>query len=425
MTTLTLRTDGTRVRASGPTVRHVLLTVQAPLSTAGHRARPPVDVAFVIDRSGSMGGPKIHLAREAVVQGLSMLAPTDRFSIVAYDQDVQVVMPFGSWSMTEATQAVRSIEPNGSTNLSGGWLTACMQLAEAPGPRSLRKCLLMSDGQANAGITDARELARHAAELRERGICTSTFGIGHDFDEELMTGMARDGGGQAYYIEHEAQTSALLTSELGETLDTVARDVVVHLRLPDHATLEVLNDFPTSGSGPTQTVTLGHLVSGQTVTVLLRITCPAGPTGASLSLGASVASAEQPASGWNDLAWTFADDEACAAQALDHEVVAAVVRVDDARARREAVYYNRRGNFEGARQALERTAREVYERVGDVDEARTVVARMLEDAAMFEVPMAPSMCKSTEYSSRSVLASRDQAGRARRSGTDPDTKPQP
>ena len=92
-----------------------------------------------------------------------MLAPTDRFSIVAYDNQVQVVMPLGSWSITEATQAVQAIEVNGSTNLSDGWLTACMQLAEAPDARDLRKCLLMSDGQANAGIVDAGQLGAHAS----------------------------------------------------------------------------------------------------------------------------------------------------------------------------------------------------------------------------------------------------------------------
>lgn len=418
MTTVALRTDGTLVRPSGQTVRHVLLTVQAPLSTAGRRERQAVDVAFVIDRSGSMSGSKIQLAREAVVQGLSMLAPSDRFTIVAYDDAVQVVMPLGAWSISEATQAVRAVDASGSTNLSGGWLTACMQLAEAPDARALRKCLLMSDGQANAGIVDAGQLGVHAAALRERGICTSTFGIGHDFDEELMTRMAREGGGQAYYIEHAAQTSGLLTSELGETLDVVARDVVLHLRLPDRATLEVLSDFRASGSGPTQTVALGHLVSGQAVSVLLRVVCPEGAQGTSLSLGVSVVSVEQPAAAWSDVAWTYADTEACNQQALDAEVLAHIARVDAARARREAVFHNRRGNFVAARRTMEDAAQLIYERAGSIDEAQAMAASMLADATTFEAPMAPSARKATEYASRSVLASREPSGRARRSNPD-------
>lgn len=415
MTTVSLRTDGTLVRTSGTTVRHVLLTVQAPSPTAARRERPPVDVAFVIDRSGSMSGEKLHLAREAVVQGLSMLAPADRFSIVAYDDQVQVVMPLGSWSTTEAAQAVRAVEASGSTNLSGGWLTACMQLAEAPEARALRKCLLLSDGHANAGIVDAGQLGVHASALRERGISTSTFGIGDDFDEELMTRMARDGGGQAYYIEDAAQTSALLTSELGETLDVVARDVVLHLRLPDRTSLEVLSDFRASGAGPTQTVALGHLVSGQSVSVLLRVMCPEGAQGASLSLGASVVSAEHPAGAWSDLVWTYAADEACQAQTLDAEVLGSVARVDAARARREAVFHNRRGNFVGARRTMEDAAQRIYERAGSVDEAQAMVDGLLLDAATFEAPMAPRDRKATEYASRSVLTSREPSGRARRS----------
>ena len=56
----------------------------APVSDRDKK-RPPVDVAFVLDRSGSMGGEKIVLARDAILQGIAMLQPADRFAVVAYD----------------------------------------------------------------------------------------------------------------------------------------------------------------------------------------------------------------------------------------------------------------------------------------------------------------------------------------------------
>ena len=67
-------------------------------------------------------------------------------------------------------------------------------------------------------------LARHAADLRAKSITTSTFGLGADFDEHLMSRLAREGGGNFYFIEQPAQIADFLTSELGDTLDIVARD---------------------------------------------------------------------------------------------------------------------------------------------------------------------------------------------------------
>ena len=119
--------------------------------------------------------------------------------------------------------ALRRIHPRGGTNLSGGWLSGCQQVAEAIGRSNGARCLLMSDGQANQGITDPGDLERHARELQQRGVVTSTFGVGADFDERLMSGMARAGGGHGYFIREARQIGDLLTSELAESLEVVAR----------------------------------------------------------------------------------------------------------------------------------------------------------------------------------------------------------
>ncbi len=158
MNELTARTDRSLIRAAGGSVRHVAVTLVAPVSDRD-KARPPVDVAFVLDRSGSMGGEKIVLARDAILQGIAMLQPTDRFAVVAYDSSVDVVMPLTP-AHAEAREAaerlVRQIDPRGGTNLGAGWLAGCQQLAEARAPSAGARCLLMSDGQANVGITDPR-----------------------------------------------------------------------------------------------------------------------------------------------------------------------------------------------------------------------------------------------------------------------------
>ena len=84
MNELTARTDRSLIRAAGGSIRHVAVTLVAPVSDRDKK-RPPVDVAFVLDRSGSMAGEKIELARDAILQGIAMLQPADRFAVVVYD----------------------------------------------------------------------------------------------------------------------------------------------------------------------------------------------------------------------------------------------------------------------------------------------------------------------------------------------------
>jgi hypothetical protein len=95
--------------------------------------------------------------------------------------------------------------------------------------QGVNRCLLLTDGLANVGITDPAQLAHHAAELRARGVSTSTFGVGNDFDERLLQELADAGGGHFYYIADAPQIRDAITSEVGETLEVVARDVTLEI----------------------------------------------------------------------------------------------------------------------------------------------------------------------------------------------------
>jgi Ca-activated chloride channel family protein len=120
--TLNAQTDRTLIRAAGRSTRYVLLSFEGPESPKA-AARPATDVSFVLDRSGSMGGSKIDLARKAVVQALRMLAPSDRFSIVIYDHEVNVLVPSTPASgeaLRNAVAQVEGVQARGNTNLGGG-----------------------------------------------------------------------------------------------------------------------------------------------------------------------------------------------------------------------------------------------------------------------------------------------------------------
>ena len=217
----------------------------APVSDRDKK-RPPVDVAFVLDRSGSMGGEKIELARDAILQGIAMLQPTDRFAVVAYDSSVDVVDAADARARRGARRRpsdwCAQIDPRGGTDLGAGWLAGCQQLAEAQRPGAGRP--LSSDVRRPAptrASSTVSELERHARELQQRGVVTSTFGVGADFDEQLMSGMARAGGGHGYFIQHARQIGDLLTSELAESLEVVARGASLSIHAPQGARVELLS----------------------------------------------------------------------------------------------------------------------------------------------------------------------------------------
>ena len=140
------------------------------------------------------------------------------------------------------------------------------------------------DGLANVGVTDPRELVGHAVQLRRRGVTTTTFGVGADFDEQLLNSLAEGGGGNFYFIEEARQIPAFFKGELGELLTVVAERVTVTLTLPPGVRGELLNDYPVERAGKTFTVELGNLSAGDEKSVLFELTGRAGIGGAELPL---------------------------------------------------------------------------------------------------------------------------------------------
>ncbi|MDQ3554796.1 MAG: VWA domain-containing protein, partial [Chloroflexota bacterium] len=274
---LAARTDRSLIRTTGGSVRYVLLEADAP-TLKRTTDRPPVHLSFVIDRSGSMAGNKIALAKSAIQSALARLDDRDRFSVVAYDDVVEMVTESTSASAEAKAAALARlahIDARGSTDLAAGWLRGCQQVAVGITDDAIGRCLLLTDGLANQGITDVDVLRTHATELRARRVTTSTFGVGADFDEILLQGMADAGGGHFYYIESAQQIPDYITSEVGEALEVVARDAAIGAHTPD-VLVEPLSPLPFARTGEATLLQLGDLVSGQRVEVVLKLVFPPG-----------------------------------------------------------------------------------------------------------------------------------------------------
>jgi Mg-chelatase subunit ChlD len=404
----------------GPSDRYVLVELDAPAATK-RPTRPPVNVAFVLDRSGSMAGQKIELAKRAVEVAVDRLLPTDGFAIVVYDDQIDVVVETtaaSSEAKAGALARLRGIDARGSTNLSGGWLRGAEQAALHQVAAGVSRVLLLTDGLANQGIVDPAELARHAGELRSRGVQTTTFGVGADFDEALLESMARAGGGHFYFIEEAQQIVDFIASEVGELLEIVARDAAVEVTIPDGAVVECLSGYPHELRGNRFAVLVGDLVAAQGVEIALRVQLPPGPLGASVGIlvaacdreGAMAAPAWAPVG----VSWQYADEAANDAQPRDRSVDRRVAALYAAAARRDAVRLNRSGDFAAAVDRLRGVARRIDGYAGSDPELQALAAGLRIEEARWAAP-APEMARKVAFAASSyALQSRSPSGRASR-----------
>ncbi len=270
---LTANLDRKLAPAGRSAERYMSLRVVAP--EPAHVQRLPLNLALVLDRSGSMAGTKLDKAKEAAAYCVRNLTASDRLAVVAYDDQVRVIMP--SSKLTSEVKArllseLAAVEPGGSTNLGGGWLTGAQEVANYVHEADyVNRAILLSDGLANVGMVDTGELSHHAAELRQRGVSTTTMGIGADFNEELMEQIAIKGGGHFYFIEDGRQIPDFLHRELGEVLSTVARDVRLEIVLPAGVEASLLNSFEVEHRDGKLLVRLGDLVAGETRSLVFKL----------------------------------------------------------------------------------------------------------------------------------------------------------
>ena len=178
----------------------LLVRVQAPdLPTDKVVEHTPKRLALVVDRSGSMQGKPLREALRCVMHIASHLTPKDQLSLVVYDDEVEVMVPLSDVSsVTAIQQAVDMVHSGGSTDLFGGWLKGAEQL-EGGTTRAVSRVLLLSDGQANRGETRISHIQPECKAWLEKGVSTTTVGLGRGFNEDLMIAMADAGGGQQYY----------------------------------------------------------------------------------------------------------------------------------------------------------------------------------------------------------------------------------
>jgi Ca-activated chloride channel family protein len=234
--------------------------------------RAPVNVAIVIDKSGSMSGDKIEAAKEAAILALYRLKSKDIVSVVLYDSDARVLVP--ATKMTDRDhiiRKIRSIGAGGSTALYAGVQTGAKEVRKFLSNERVNRIVLLSDGLANVGPDSPGALGKLGADLIDETISVTTIGLGNGYNEDLMSKLAYKSDGGHYFCEEADALAGVFDQEFGRALSVVAQKVIIEIDCPKGMRPVRLLGREGVIKGQKVTLDMNHIYSEHEKYVLLEV----------------------------------------------------------------------------------------------------------------------------------------------------------
>lgn len=204
------------------------------------------DIVFVLDTSGSMAEEgKMEKARAALLYGIRILRPQDRFNVVSFAGEERLMetrmIAADDQGRKRGEEFTRALRPVGGTNINQALLTAMQQFEAGNRPKIL---VFMTDGLPTVGVTDANQIVANARAARVAGMRLFTFGVGYDVNTALLDKLGADNGGVADYVEPKedlevkvsnffAKVNYPVLTDLKLDMSGVQTDLVYPRALPD------------------------------------------------------------------------------------------------------------------------------------------------------------------------------------------------
>jgi Ca-activated chloride channel homolog len=195
---------------------------------ANRERRPPVNVALVLDRSGSMKGKRIAAAKEAASEALQRLAADDVVALVAYNHQVDVLQRAARLGDDHGLKSkINGLDATGRTALHAGVVTGADEVKRYLAANRVNRVILLSDGLANVGPSTPSELAALGRKLGSEGISVTTIGLGLDYNEDLMQRLAAASDGNHVFVEDAKDLAGIFNAEFGDALSITAQDIEI------------------------------------------------------------------------------------------------------------------------------------------------------------------------------------------------------
>lgn len=322
--------------------------------------RAPVNLAVVIDRSGSMSGAKIENARRAAMRLVELLNDDDRISIVHYGTDVASMG--GVFATAENKVKLRryiaNIIDEGGTNIGDGLAVGQKHIERAKSDFRVNRLLLLSDGQPTVGITTQGGLINVVRKVRSAGISVTSLGVGADFNEDLMQRLADVGGGSYGFISDAAAMATLFQKDLEQAGTMVARAATLSFDLPAGIQFVEVYGRPVSQVGNTVSITLPDFSARQVEKLVVHLRATPGIRSGSIDVGRFQLAytdllTEKAADARLSLAAMVTEDQTLALNNRDKAATIVATRARAAQNYQKAAEAIERGDYGGARQQLQ------------------------------------------------------------------------
>ena len=318
--------------------------------------RRPLNLALVIDRSGSMNGHPLEAAKQAAQTAVGMLMPGDYVSVVTFGSVVEVPVPLEKVTDDRAAILARiaHITTGGMTDLYGGWAEGLSQVMGCPESDVVSRVVVLSDGGANLGVSDAGSIAADVAGAVTHKVTTTALGLGLHYNEALMRAIADAGNGNYEFLEgHETiveafeQELAGLGALRGRDVTLTATGEGVELQL------NALNVITAPQHAAKGAIRMPDLVAGLPTEVLVTMTFAANASEPGLTLrwtDAITGSVDQVSTA---IDLPAVDGDAFANLNVDERVSAQLTTLQIAHAKLAASHAARTGNTIEAREKLD------------------------------------------------------------------------
>ncbi|MCU0905195.1 MAG: VWA domain-containing protein, partial [Tabrizicola sp.] len=263
-----------------PGTRLVTIGIQGALPEVA--ARPPLNLVFLIDTSGSMeDAKKLPLLKQSLSLMLAELRPEDEVAMVVYAGSAgQVLPPTKAADRATILASLENLSAGGSTAGAEG-LELAYQVAEGmKADGEVSRILLATDGDFNVGVSDPEGLEAYVAKQRETGTYLSVLGFGRgNLDDAIMQALAQNGNGTAAYIDTLSEARKVLVDQLTGALFPIADDVKIQVEWNPATVAEYrLIGYETRAlrreDFNNDTVDAGEIGAGTQVTAIYEVTAP-------------------------------------------------------------------------------------------------------------------------------------------------------
>jgi Ca-activated chloride channel family protein len=344
--------------SNAPQVAYLLLEVQPTQVVA--QVRMPVNVSFVLDRSGSMKGDKIERVRRATAHALDLLDDQDTVSVVIFDHRTQVLIPASPVRQRDDMQEeISKIRDAGGTRIAPAVERALQEIAQGDSS-AIRRLVLLTDGQTE----HEKECLLRAQDAGQMGVPITALGVGKDWNEDLLIEMANHSGGTADYIDQADKIVEYFQTTVQRAQNAAIQNTQLTLRLVQgvtpRAVWQVIPLIDNLGYRPISerdvNVPLGELETGQGRTLLIELLVQPRPIG-QYRIGQLEATYDVPALNLSgekvrhDVVMSFTND-ANELQQVSPPVMNIVEKISAFKLQTRALKELEEGNLAGATQKL-------------------------------------------------------------------------